>query len=473
MRRRPSLGDEHLPERGHHLARRLHRARRRRRARRASRAPRSPRRRAPSRPCVMVGVDVVDAGGTRCRSRTRPRRAARSRRPPGRTRRASGSRMPAPSPVSGSAPAAPRWLRQHTAVSAWSTIAWLLRPFMSTTKPTPHAVVLEAGVVEPDRRQVGFACSRVRSRSATLRSSSVSGGQLVVRLYGSRPPRDDIGPSAEPSELTGRRSAVSRHRDPRPSGSRGPARGRRAGRGRWLHPEGHRFPRARRGGRRGGRLPCSGRSRSRRRRGRSRRTAPVEVRRAEVGPRAVRTLEPRLGAGARVRRLASSKRQSPDGHIAQVRAAQLDRSTPGSRRDAPGANAASEKSQPERSQRTSSTSTSRARANVVARAGGRRPPARRPLRRRRRARVGRIRAGRRRSRRYPACRCRRHACGFDLRPSNNGCRVAKLSGPPDLRLARYFRASRPLARPQVPPCPLPLPLRALRASSIAGRTRRP
>ena len=45
---------------------------------------------------------------------------------------------PAPSPVSASAPAAPRWLRQHTAVSAWSRIALLLRPFMSTTKPTPQ-----------------------------------------------------------------------------------------------------------------------------------------------------------------------------------------------------------------------------------------------------------------------------------------------------------------------------------------------
>ena len=52
---------------------------------------------------------------------------------------------PAPSPVSGSAPAAPRWFRQHTAVSAWSRIALLLRPFMSTTKPDTAAVVLERG----------------------------------------------------------------------------------------------------------------------------------------------------------------------------------------------------------------------------------------------------------------------------------------------------------------------------------------
>src|SRR5438046_6840937 len=69
--------------------------------------------------------------------------------------------MPAPSPVSGSAPAAPRWFRQQTAVSASSTMAWLLRPCTSTTKPTPHASCSNRG-----------SYSGGSSRSATAASSS-------------------------------------------------------------------------------------------------------------------------------------------------------------------------------------------------------------------------------------------------------------------------------------------------------------
>jgi hypothetical protein len=48
-------------------------------------------------------------------------------------------RMPAPSPVFGSHPHAPRCRRFFSTVSAWLTIACERRPLMSTTKPTPQA----------------------------------------------------------------------------------------------------------------------------------------------------------------------------------------------------------------------------------------------------------------------------------------------------------------------------------------------
>src|SRR5207253_2249303 len=64
------------------------------------------------------------------------RSAAHSRR-----RNASGTctRMPAPSPVSGSQPHAPRWVRFWRTVSPFSMMSCERSPFTLTTKPTPHA----------------------------------------------------------------------------------------------------------------------------------------------------------------------------------------------------------------------------------------------------------------------------------------------------------------------------------------------
>src|SRR2546425_1070869 len=58
-----------------------------------------------------------------------------------RRRKASGTwtRMPAPSPVSGSQPHAPRWVRFWRTVSPFSMMSCERSPFTLTTKPTPHA----------------------------------------------------------------------------------------------------------------------------------------------------------------------------------------------------------------------------------------------------------------------------------------------------------------------------------------------
>src|SRR5512142_152483 len=47
--------------------------------------------------------------------------------------------MPAPSPVLGSLPLAPRCSRLRSTVSALATVSWLGSPDRSATKPTPHA----------------------------------------------------------------------------------------------------------------------------------------------------------------------------------------------------------------------------------------------------------------------------------------------------------------------------------------------
>src|SRR3989442_11776580 len=64
------------------------------------------------------------------------RSAAHSRR-----RNASGTwtRIPAPSPVSGSQPHAPRWVRFWRTVSPFSMMSCERSPFTFTTKPTPQA----------------------------------------------------------------------------------------------------------------------------------------------------------------------------------------------------------------------------------------------------------------------------------------------------------------------------------------------
>jgi hypothetical protein len=56
-------------------------------------------------------------------------------------RNASGtcSRMPAPSPEFTSAPAAPRWSRLRSAVSALTTMSWLASPVRVATMATPQA----------------------------------------------------------------------------------------------------------------------------------------------------------------------------------------------------------------------------------------------------------------------------------------------------------------------------------------------
>ena len=66
-------------------------------------------------------------------------------------RNASGicTRMPAPSPVSGSAPVAPRCSMLHSAPSAVETMPWLARPLMSTTNDTPQASCSNRGSYRP------------------------------------------------------------------------------------------------------------------------------------------------------------------------------------------------------------------------------------------------------------------------------------------------------------------------------------
>ena len=139
-------GDEELRH-VRHTAQRGHAdlgARRDRPERDASRGRRSPRRRrsprfapAPRR----VGRDP--AAGSRCRQRRcwrRPRRGAGSSKSTTSRSSSTGncSRMPAPSPLLGSAPAAPRCSRCSRAVNPSATMLCERRPLMSATIATPH-----------------------------------------------------------------------------------------------------------------------------------------------------------------------------------------------------------------------------------------------------------------------------------------------------------------------------------------------
>ena len=67
------------------------------------------------------------------------------------SRKACGSwvRMPAPSPVSGSAPAPPRCSRLHRMSRAWVTILCERLPAMSTIMPMPQASCSKAGEYSP------------------------------------------------------------------------------------------------------------------------------------------------------------------------------------------------------------------------------------------------------------------------------------------------------------------------------------
>ncbi len=48
-------------------------------------------------------------------------------------------RMPAPSPCSGSAPVAPRWVRFSRIRRPWVTIWWLFWSLIWAMNPSPHA----------------------------------------------------------------------------------------------------------------------------------------------------------------------------------------------------------------------------------------------------------------------------------------------------------------------------------------------
>ncbi len=89
------------------------------------------------------------AAGRRCRWRSCP--LAGSSKSTTARRNSSGtcSRMPAPSPVFGSAPWAPRCSRFSSAVMALSTMSRLRRPCMSATIATPHESCSYAGLYSP------------------------------------------------------------------------------------------------------------------------------------------------------------------------------------------------------------------------------------------------------------------------------------------------------------------------------------
>ena len=115
------------------------------------------------------------------RSSARYSGSAAGRPSPRRTRRAGGSgagatlrrnvsgiwtRMPAPSPVLTSQPHAPRCARFISTCSAWLTMACDLRPFMSTTKPTPQASCSCCGSYKPGGRRWSRD-TRIRMRVAS------------------------------------------------------------------------------------------------------------------------------------------------------------------------------------------------------------------------------------------------------------------------------------------------------------------
>ena len=112
-------------------------------------------------------------------SRRTPNSRARARRKPwGRL-----SRTPAPSPVVGSAPTAPRCSRSSSAASPSSTTSWRGSPSSRATQATPHRIVLVGGVVEacPAR----CAQRPVRDRRDGHRPESTAGGRFLCAGSGS------------------------------------------------------------------------------------------------------------------------------------------------------------------------------------------------------------------------------------------------------------------------------------------------
>ena len=118
-------------------------------ARPARRAPPRPRPARTSPPPGGPGPPSASSAGRN----TRPVAYCAGRRqltPATARRNASGtwSMIPAPSPVLGSAPRAPRWSSRHSAASPLATTSWERRPCRSATKATPHGVVLLRRVVQ-------------------------------------------------------------------------------------------------------------------------------------------------------------------------------------------------------------------------------------------------------------------------------------------------------------------------------------
>ena len=84
-------------------------------------------------------------------------------------------RMPAPSPVSGSAPLAPRWSRLRSTVSAWATVLCTRRPDRSATMPTPQASCSLAGSYNP-----AAACGAAgRERGGREESSAMAAAEAA------------------------------------------------------------------------------------------------------------------------------------------------------------------------------------------------------------------------------------------------------------------------------------------------------
>ena len=451
-------------ERGHHLARRLRPG-----TSSSTGTSRQPRTSKPSSASTFstvvacVRVDVV-GGQERDAGRVRARRAgARRRRPPGRSGRGSGSRMPGA--VAGVGLGAGRAAVVQAADRGERLVddRVALAALHVDDEADAARVVLEARVVEPlATGRSGFACgvslrSALWSRSATWgrpclgrsapidptgcigwslelatagRHWPVGGPEIVaagVRIRSgvrrsesssssasTRRPTAAASPGARPIQLLDADRRTAKRTDA--AAARRAARVRRST---FAHCA---FETARR---RSGRVDgnrtvssCAAPKSARAQSDSSKRTC-VQLRHAEVRRR-------RTGSRstATVRHVGAAEARCP---------------STGSRRSVTRWNAASEKSQPERSQRTSSTSTRRTRSNA-------RPPARAPTTRTPDELAVLVEIERDRRRRSP-----RTILARDV-------------------VTRHPRASRPLhdsPAAQVPPCPSSLPSRNSLASLVA------
>ena len=148
-------GDEDQLEGRHRAARHASRGSRGRPAPRASRGRSGPPRRRSSRPSAFdsaasVGIDRQERHARRrtCRPRAARRRHSSWRSPAG-SGRGPACSMPAPSPVSGSPPTAPRWSRLRRAVRPWATISLLATPVRVATMATPQESCSFCGSYRP------------------------------------------------------------------------------------------------------------------------------------------------------------------------------------------------------------------------------------------------------------------------------------------------------------------------------------
>ena len=145
-----------------------------RRRRWAPRASRGRSRCSSAAICSMLALALAASvrrrwAGRRCRPRTRP--AAGSSKSTSARRNASGTwiRMPAPSPVFGSAPVAPRWSRLRRASRPLAMMSWLGHAGQRGDEGDAAGVVLERRVVEalggPERLGAGDRGHRRSPRS--------------------------------------------------------------------------------------------------------------------------------------------------------------------------------------------------------------------------------------------------------------------------------------------------------------------